>query len=278
MRLFLFLLSFACIFAAIPTIPVFAAQQPSEYDNTRSKVDLNCWISAPTGYFNGKSGEGYFDLSRDFGFGNYATFNGKWDWRFKRKHHLIFAFTPALSSRTTTITRAVAWQGQTFNLGSKVQSDIESLIFTPAYQWDFLRRESFWLGLLVNVNLAYTDAKLKAVASVSSGSGATTTSRQADGSLFAPLPSIGPHFRWYPVPRSVRLYLDGTLTGMSFFGYGNFVSGNAVIGFPVARQFDVRVGYLLGSRFKIYGSSDNIGVRLTQKGPVFGIEYHWDAR
>jgi len=52
---------------------VTSAQE--ELDNAKSKLQLNAWVSAPTGYFNGKDGEGYFDLQRDFGFGNYVTFS-----------------------------------------------------------------------------------------------------------------------------------------------------------------------------------------------------------
>lgn len=180
-----------------------------------------------------------------------------------------------MSSRTTTINRTIDWQGQTFNAGVTVESTVRSLIFTPGYQWDFLRRRSIWVGLLVNVNLAYTDAKLKATAKLSGSGGSTSAGIQADGSLFAPLPALGPGFRWYPIPSSGRFYLEGALTGISFFGYGNFVSGNAVLGFRVGHPWDARAGYLLGSRFKIYDASNNIGIRLTQKGPVVGLEYHW---
>lgn len=248
-----------------------------EFDNFKYKTQLNGWVSAPTGYFNGKDGEGYFDLQRDFGFGNYVTFSGKWDWRFKRKHHLLFAVSPVVSSRTTTINRTIDWQGQTFAVGARVASDIRSLIFTPGYQWDFIRRQSISLGLLINVNLAYTDAKLKATGAITGGGGPGSGTAQADGSLFAPLPAVGPAFRWYPISHSGSFYLEGALTGMSFFGYGNFVSGNAALGYPIAHHWDARVGYLMGSRFKIYGSSNNIAIRLTQKGPIFGLEYHWAA-
>lgn len=47
-----------------------------EIDNSKHKLQLNAWVSAPTGYFNGTNKEGYFDLQRDFGFGHYLTFNG----------------------------------------------------------------------------------------------------------------------------------------------------------------------------------------------------------
>jgi hypothetical protein len=44
-----------------------------ELDNSKFKLQLNTWVSLPSGYFSGRSGDGYFDIQRDFGFGNYAT-------------------------------------------------------------------------------------------------------------------------------------------------------------------------------------------------------------
>lgn len=260
-----------CLIASLMAAAGTCLAQENEFDNAKWKLQANVWISAPTGYFNGRDGNGYFDLQRDFGFGNYATFSGGLDWRFKRKHHFLFSTAPVSSSRTSTLNRTIQWQGQTFDIGAHVEANIKSLIFTPGYEYDFFRRRSGYLGVLVNANLIYTDAKLKA---------ATTggAAAQADGSIFAPLPAIGPVFRWYPIPTSGRFYLDGTLVGMSFFGYGNFVSGGAMLGFPISTHWDVRAGYLMGSRLKISGSTDNIAIRLTQKGPVFGIEHHWGTR
>jgi len=121
-------------------------------DHARWKLQLNGWVSSPTGYFNGKNGNGYSDVQRDFGFGNYVTFAGRVDWRFKRKHHLFFVTTPVISSRTTTVTRTITWQGQTYDVGAQVNAKIDSLFFTPGYQYDFFRLRQFWLGFLANVN------------------------------------------------------------------------------------------------------------------------------
>jgi hypothetical protein len=96
--------------------------------------------------------------------------------------------------------------------------------------------------------------------------------------LFAPLPAVGPDFKWYPIPDNSRFYIEGAFTGMSFFGYGNFLSSNAVMGFPITQHWDARAGYLWGSRLKINDSNDNISLRLVQKGPVFGVAYHWGRR
>jgi hypothetical protein len=264
---------------ALSTSPIATrGSGDSELDSSRGKLQLNGWVSSPTGYFNGHNSEGYFDLKRDFGFGDYVTFSGKLDWRFKRKHHLMFLTTPVVSSRTTTIDRTISWQGETYDVGARVNANIKSLLFTPGYQYDFFRLQQIWLGLLVDCNLAYTSATLKVSGSASGSGGVTSGTASASGSLFVPLPAVGPTFRWYPIPNSSRFYLDGILTGMSFFGYGNFVSGNAVVGIRMSPHWNARAGYLLGSRLKITGSNDRIAIRLTQKGPVFGVEYQWGAR
>ena len=51
---------FVCLVAGATS-----AAQEEEFDNSKSKLQLNCWVSAPSGYFNGKDGQGYFDLQRD---------------------------------------------------------------------------------------------------------------------------------------------------------------------------------------------------------------------
>jgi hypothetical protein len=106
----------------------------------------------------------------------------------KRKHHFLFAATPVSSSRTTTLSRTIDWQGQTYDIGARVEASVKSLIFSPGYEYDFFRCKAGYLGVLVNANLAYTDAKLKA--SINWGHGT-----ESDGSLFAPLPAVGPTFR-----------------------------------------------------------------------------------
>jgi len=124
--------SWLLLFLLITTPVTAKASGEDELDNSMWKLQSNGWISSPTGYFNRKSNAGYFDLQHDFGFGNYVPFAGKADWRFKRKHHLFFAATPIISSRTTTITRTIDGQGQTFDVGAQVNSNIRSLIFALA--------------------------------------------------------------------------------------------------------------------------------------------------
>jgi hypothetical protein len=251
-----------------------------ELDNAKWKVQANAWLSQPSGNFKDSTNEGTggFDLQRDFGFGDYVTFSGQVDWRFKRKHHLLLSAEPVVSSRTTTIQRSIEWQGETYDLGASVKAHVGSFILTPGYEYDFFRRRTWSLGLLVNANLIYTDASLRLTAAASGGGGSGSTSKERTGRLFAPLPAVGPSFRWYPVPKWGPWYIDGNVTAMSFFGYGNFYAANGTVGIPIRQHWDIRGGYLMGSRLKVTGSSDQIGIRLTQKGAVAGVMYRWGIR
>jgi hypothetical protein len=62
---------------------------------------------------------------------------------------------------------------------------------------------------------------------------------------------------------------------MYFFGYGNFISANAFIGYSIGHHLGVRGGYLLGSRSEIHGTASRLGISLTQQGAVFGLEGKW---
>src|SRR5215472_16988976 len=107
------------VFFLVILVPSRSYAQDGDEDRDIYKLSIagDWWFSHPSGYFNGKDKEGYFDINRDFGFSNYSTFTGAVDWRFKRKHHLLFAATPLISSRTATLTRTIEFQGQTFDVG-----------------------------------------------------------------------------------------------------------------------------------------------------------------
>jgi hypothetical protein len=61
---------------------------------------------------------------------------------------------------------------------------------------------------------------------------------------------------------------------MYFVGYGNFVSTVDTIGWTLTKHLGANAGYRLGSRLVVTNnsSSDNIGLRLTQRGAVVGLE------
>jgi hypothetical protein len=192
------------------------------------------------------------------------------DWRFKRKHHFLFGVSPVKNSRRVNLNRAIEFQGVTYEVGTEASADIKSLAFAPGYQCDIVRRNRISLSIATQVYLLKTSADLAGTATIN-GQAVTKT---ASGSLFAPLPILGPRVRWYPL-RSGRLALAGSFQGMSFFGYGNFMTARGSGYISLSRNLRVNLGYQMGTRLRIDTGTNEIGIRLTQKGPVAGFEASW---
>ena len=247
------------------------AQESKDLDNYKWRVNAEWWFSHPSGFFGAQGSNNYFDIHRDFGFGDYSTFAGLIDYRFRRKHHLLLNITPNYTSKSATLNRVIDFQGQEFAVGAQVDASLSTLNIAPGYQYDIFRRNRGFLGLEVDVNLIDTKAKLELGGSVNGQSGSASGS----ASVLAPLPALGPVFRWYPMHNSSRLSLEGSARGMYFFGYGDFVSARGNVNVGLTNNLAVRAGYEMGSRLSIHGTSDQIGVRLTHRGPTAGIEYSW---
>jgi hypothetical protein len=60
---------------------------------------------------------------------------------------------------------------------------------------------------------------------------------------------------------------------MYLFGYGNFVSTADNLGYTINKHLSLNAGYQLGSRLVVNNkNADRIGIHLTQKGPIAGLE------
>jgi len=247
------------------------ANDKGDLDAYKWRVTGLWWYSHPSGSIRASSDKVAFDLDKDFRFGSYSTFSGMFDWHFKRKHHFTFNASPIYSSATSTLSRDITFQGVTYHLGTTVTSDLNSLSFAPGYQWDFIRRRQGYLALVTSINLLDTTASLTGTGTVNN----VSATRTASGSVFAPLPVLGGKGRWYPVHDSTRFSLDGGVQGMYFFGYGNFLYTQGTAQVALHRNLNLKAGYQMGTRLSVHGTNDHIGLRLTQKGAILGLEGSW---
>jgi hypothetical protein len=127
------------------------------------------------------------------------------------------------------------------------------------------------LALAAALNLLDSSAKLTGTGSIND----LSATRTASGSVLAPLPILGGKGRWYPIHDSSRFSVDGSFSGMYFFGYGNFIYAMGAAQVAIHRNLNLKAGYQLGTRLSVQGTNDHIGLRLTQKGPVVGLEASW---
>jgi len=248
------------------------AQDAGDLDNYKWRVDGGWWFSHPSGYFGANQpGGSYFNVNKDFGFGSYSTFTGKIDWHFGHKHHFLLSVTPNYTSKTATLNRTIMFEGETFDVGAQVAANVNFLNVAPGYEYDIIRRNHGFLGLEVDFNLIRTYASLSLAGSVNGSGGAVSGSK----TFWAPLPAVGPVFRWYPLRDSNRLSIAGAFGGMPFFGYGNFLSARGEVGVGLTQHLNIRGGYTMASRLSIHGTADQVALQSTHKGPTAGIEFAW---
>jgi hypothetical protein len=260
---------FACLVS-----PLLCAQEKGSGDLDAYKWRVNglWWYSHPTGGFTASSDQLSFDLSRDFNFGSYSTFSGGVDWHFTRKNHLLFNASPVYSSRSSTLTRDITFRGVTYHLGATVAVQFNSLAFAPGYQWDFIRRRQGYVALATAFNLLDTTGSINGTGTVDG----VSATRKSSGSVLAPIPALGSTSRWYLIPDSTRLSVQGTFQGMYLFGYGSFYSANGKAQVQLRHNLNLTAGYQMGTRLRVKTDSGRqVGLRLTQKGPVVGIEASW---
>jgi hypothetical protein len=247
------------------------AQKAEEFDQYKIRFDAGWFYSYPSGTMRAQGDTYPVDLTRDLNFNSYSTFIGKVDWKFTHKNHFYLVVVPFWTSRTTTLSRDIVWAGNTIHAGAVVQSQLHAFEVAPGYQYDIIRRRRGHLGIAVQFDLFHTYAKIAAAAQVTAD-GTHQAAVSASRTLWAPIPVAGPEFRLY-LTNSPRVFIEGNVYGMYLFGYGNFVSSAGDLGFTLTKHITANAGYQLGTRLNVHGTPDRLGLDLTQKGPVAGLEF-----
>jgi hypothetical protein len=248
---------------------LFGQETITDPEGYKLKLTGEFWYADPTATVSGSSAQVPISFDKTFGFDNYSTFNAFIDWHFKRKHHLFLAMSPNQTTRTAVLQQNITFRDKTFLAGSSASGELRNFAFAPGYRYDIIHRPSGHLGILVQIDLL--DIKASITGTVLQPGQATVGT--ATGSIFVPLPVAGPDIRYYFLKN--RLFVDGNLKGMYFFGYGNFVSSAAKVGFNFGRHFSAVGGYQLGSHLAIHGTSSRLDIRQTQRGPTAGLEFNF---
>jgi hypothetical protein len=125
------------------------------------------------------------------------------------------------------------------------------------------------LGIVAQLDLFYIRGSLSAAAQTLNGT--TFAAERASSTLRAPLPVVGPDVRYY-LTKSGHVFVNGNFLDMYFFGYGNFISSYGTVGVALNKYLNFQGGYQLGSRFNIKSKTNRIGLTLSQRGAIAGIE------
>ena len=262
-------LRIAMVLVVAAATSLLHAQTDTDFDEYKVRIDGFWFYSNPTGTLQDATSGNIISLHKDLAFSSYSTFTGKLDWKFTRKNHLYLVGASFDQSRQTVLQRTIMFHGQTFNVGVVTKANLSAPLIAPGYQYDIIRRRRGHLGLGVQFNLFNSEASLFAAAQVNTNNQVISAKK----SLLVPIPVAGRQARFY-LTNSPRVYVEGNLYGMYFFGYGNFVSTSDNVGVTLTKHLSVNAGYQLGSRLNVNVDSkkDRLGLSLTQKGPIVGAE------
>jgi hypothetical protein len=176
------------------------------------------------------------------------------------RHKFRFQYIPINYDQTATLTGEVVFNGQKYRVGFPVHSTLDWKAYRAGYEFDFMTRNRWFAGVIVD--LKYTD--VTATLETSAVAPEFTRAR-------APIPALGGVFRFYAVP---NISITGEVTGfklpenliknstghyldVNVYGTLNFTDN---VGVQVGvRSFDV--GYLV--------STDTGSFTLT--GLFFGV-------
>jgi hypothetical protein len=170
---------------------------------------------------DGKLGTGTpVDFDKTFGDeGDQSRFRLDGSWRFAERHRVRAMIFSTSRSNSREFDRDIEWEDEVFPVGVRIKGEVDFSVYQVAYEYLFLRRESWELGASIGVHYTTFDAKLSATLQTPGGTG--SGKRSADANLDAPLPVIGLHGTW---SLGHDLWLDGTA---QFFSLSiNEYSGN----------------------------------------------------
>ena len=108
------------------------------------------------------------------------------------KHKFRFEYTPIHYTAQKTVPTSFIFNGQRFNLGVPVTTDLMWKAYRFGYEWDFVYRDRGFAGFVAD--LKYTNVKATLTANVAGTTGTEFTEAKA------PIPAVGFIGRGYVVP------------------------------------------------------------------------------
>ena len=162
-----------------------------------------------------------------------------------KKHKFLFEFTPINYTAQTVLQTSFVFNGQRYEIGLPVTTELKWNAYNFGYEWDFVYRNRGFAGVIGE--LKYTDVTASLSSSVAGAGGLEYTHARA------PIPAIGGIGRVYVVPnisitgkftmfRLPEAALDSTDYGGSYYDFDLYgtINFNNYVGAQVGyRSMDV---------------------------------------
>jgi hypothetical protein len=191
---------------------------------------------------DGDTGEGtQVDWESTFGGGDVTRFRVDGSWRFADRHLLRFLWFNSGRSGQKTLEQDIEWGGEIFPVTARVKGEFNFDVYELAYQYAFLRRDSYELS--GTIGLHYTELSLALSAKASASGGTLTGDVREEGSVGAPLPVIGLRGVW-SLPHNFWLDASAQFFALSIDEYdGSLQDYKLMLTWQPKKWLGLGVGY-----------------------------------
>ena len=238
--------SHACAIAAVVLLPVaaFGEDAPGVLEDT-FHVEVGTFIvnTDTTLRLDGEAGETgtQIDWEKDFGEGNVTRFRMDGYWRFGERHKLRALVFSSSRDGTRTFDEDIEWGGETFPASAAIEGKMKFSIYELAYEYAFMRRDSYELAASIGVH--YTDYEASLGATVTGGGGTVDRHIERKGSVGAPLPVIGVRGTWL-LSRTFSIDASGQFFSLTYGDIeGNLQDYRVVVNWQPKSWGGLGVGY-----------------------------------
>jgi hypothetical protein len=245
----------ASILAILPISGAMSADEPDPL-NDSFFVSLGTYLvnSDATIRLDGTAqGSGTrVDWDRTFGDATATQFRVDGMWRFAERHKLRALWFSTSRSNSRTTDQEIDWGDETIPVGAKVKGDVNWDIYELAYEYSFLRRDTYELSASIGSYYATVDTSLSA--KITNPGGTTERKVGGDASVDLPLPVLGLRGLWV-FPYDLSLDVSGQWFALSVNEYsGNLQDYRATLTWQPKPWLGIGLGY---DWFQAHGDVDS---------------------
>jgi hypothetical protein len=197
----------AALLAAAPARAQFKPKplnDPATGETYKIEASAGYWFPTTTGTISSESlgiiGS-TINIVSDLGLTDTHFPDLKFQVRPAKKHKFRFEYLPISYTQSTTFSRDIVFNGQTYHIGLPVNSTLDWQMFRFGYEYDFLYHNKWFAGFIMEAKYTNVDATLTS----------PITQLTEFAKAQAPIPAIGGVFRYYVVP---NIAITGELTGV----------------------------------------------------------------
>ena len=259
-----------CVLAltAVLAVTQAAEAQYSVPGTSQRPIGEKYWVEAMAGLWNptpqgliqsgqfGQPGDS-IDFIDDLGYEKKSFSDFRFVLHPARKHKLRAQYVPVSYSSETVFERSIVFNGQRYDVNLPVNTQFDWKVWRFAYEYDFVSRDKFFVGLILEEKYTQVQAALQSVIN------------DEFTSAKGPVPAIGGIVRVYVVPRAaITFELSGIKTPLIDDKYeAKYIDWDLYGTFNLTNNFGVTGGYRV---MDVMFLADKDGGEMTLKGLYFG--------